>query len=354
MAQDNISQYTPTRVPSALSKMLGSAKQKFGSLRRKTASPDPSNLAQTPAIEDRDQGGRNDTAGAESANASNNALPSSGPLTQTEGVSVAEALDAHQGKTYKAKEDKKKADDEMTVVQLEAFPVKHEIVKVETEAHANEVLKDIRDGEVGFDTEFTDRRPTEEEKMIDDRIPRNTALRKTAILGWQIGELGTKKPFPIAWNNIGVRLIQIARGNLVWVMDMWKIRALPVELKRILVSPDIKKTGGGVIRDLSIIWDDLRLEMRNLVDDGMMTKLLFAEKYHKMAYGNLALQTCVEDVFGFALPKDLSNSDWTAKELSEAQIECKLQTQPWTTVESGGTPYEWPKSTHMKWADTSI
>ncbi|KAJ6520783.1 ribonuclease H-like domain-containing protein [Mycena vulgaris] len=211
-------------------------------------------------------------------------------------------------------EDQKEAD-EKTVAGLQ-----YVLTRIESEAHANAVLRDVIGGKIGFDTEFTDRRPTPEEKRIEDCIPKG-ALRKAAILGWQIVELHATDVFPVAWNNVGVRLIQIARDNSVWVLDMWKIRAVPTELVRILTATDIEKTGGGLTRDITLIWDDLRIEMRNLVDVGMMTKLLFSEKYPKMAYGNLALKTCVEEVLGYQLSKDLSASNWKAATLEDAQIE---------------------------------
>ncbi|KAJ7480868.1 ribonuclease H-like domain-containing protein [Mycena latifolia] len=86
-------------------------------------------------------------------------------------------------------------------------------------------------------------------------------------------------------------------------------------------SPHIKKTGVGLIKDIAIIWDDLRLEMRNLVDVVMMARLLLAERYPKGSYGNLALKTCAQDVLGFELSKDLSVSDWAADKLDDEQLE---------------------------------
>jgi ribonuclease D len=38
------------------------------------------------------------------------------------------------------------------------------------------------------------------------------------------------------------------------------------------------------------------------------------EKYPKPGYGNLALKTCVEDVLGFAIDKDLSRSNWSTED----------------------------------------
>ncbi|KAJ6493813.1 hypothetical protein DFH09DRAFT_1104361 [Mycena vulgaris] len=40
-------------------------------------------------------------------------------------------------------------------------------------------------------------------------------------------------------------------------------------------------------------------------------------------HGNLALKTCVEEILGFELSKELPTSDWKAKKLTDAQIECE-------------------------------
>jgi ribonuclease D len=88
------------------------------------------------------------------------------------------------------------------------------------------------------------------------------------------------------------------------------------------MSPHIKKVGVGLIKDIAVIWDDLRSEMNNLVDSGMMARLALTEKYAKQAYGNLALKTSVEDVLGFTINKDLGQSNWKAVKLSDEQIEC--------------------------------
>jgi ribonuclease D len=85
----------------------------------------------------------------------------------------------------------------------------------------------------------------------------------------------------------------------------------------------VVKVAVGVISDISVVWDDLRVEIQNVVDAGMMAKLLLAEKYPKLAYGNLALKTCVEDVLGYTIDKELATSDWAATSLTEEQLKCK-------------------------------
>lgn len=74
-----------------------------------------------------------------------------------------------------------------------------------------------------------------------------------------------------------------------------------------------------------IIWDDLRTELKALVDAGMMAKLLLAEKYPKSSYGNLSLKTSVEEVLGFAIDKELSESNWASDTLTTEQKQCERQ-----------------------------
>lgn len=95
--------------------------------------------------------------------------------------------------------------------------------------------------------------------------------------------------------------------------------AFPKELRRILLSPDIAKVGVRLTRDISVLWDDLRTEMENLVDVGMMARLLLAEKYLKQAYSNMSLEMSVEDVLGYSLKKDLGESNWSLEQLSDEQ-----------------------------------
>ncbi|KAJ7123015.1 hypothetical protein C8R44DRAFT_735622 [Mycena epipterygia] len=99
-------------------------------------------------------------------------------------------------------------------------------------------------------------------------FPAGSATQKTAILGWQIVELHMHT----------LCLIQVARKDMVWVVDMWKVRVFPPELRHILELPNIKKVGVGLIKNINIVWDDLQFNMKHLVDVGMMAKLALAEK----------------------------------------------------------------------------
>ncbi|KAJ7474797.1 ribonuclease H-like domain-containing protein [Mycena latifolia] len=98
------------------------------------------------------------------------------------------------------------------------------------------------------------------------------------------------------------------------------MRAMPSELRRILLSPHIRKVGVGLPSDILVIWDDLRMDMKNLTDAGLMAKLAIADRYPKQAYGNLSLKASVEEILGYELPKDLTTSNWSSKDLRDDQI----------------------------------
>ncbi|KAJ7758171.1 ribonuclease H-like domain-containing protein [Mycena maculata] len=188
-----------------------------------------------------------------------------------------------------------------------------------TEEAANAAMSHILNGKVGFDTEYTKRRPTDEEALIEETFPNGGASRKSAMLGWQIVELRAGA-FTINWDKIGLRLIQIAHNDEVFVLDMWKIRAFPTELVRILSDPNIKKAGVALTNELTVFWDDFRFELVNLVDVGLMAKLVLCEKYQNTSYSNLSLKVSVEEILGYTITKDLQKSDWTKDNLDRDQI----------------------------------
>ncbi|KAJ7672311.1 ribonuclease H-like domain-containing protein [Mycena polygramma] len=209
---------------------------------------------------------------------------------------------------------------------LPAFSYTQTVLYITTERQANDALRSIVSGKVGFDTEYTTRRPTPEEQFIIDAFPAGGAIRKHAVLGWQIVEMRTSAPFRVAWNNIGLRLVQIATDTEAFVLDMWKIRGeppapFPFELERILKSPDIAKVGVGATNEILVFWDDLRTEMKSIVDAGMMAKLLLAEQYPKLGYGPLSLKTSVADVLHMNVKKEQTESNWRADELTADQKE---------------------------------
>ncbi|KAJ7152535.1 ribonuclease H-like domain-containing protein [Mycena filopes] len=159
-----------------------------------------------------------------------------------------------------------------------------------------------------------------DEHFLLGAFPAGSAALKAAMLGLQIVEAKRDGRYPIAWDNIGLRLVQISRNGVVWVLDLWKIRAFPAELRNLLLNPKVKKVGVGVANDILAMWDDLRTEMVAVVDAGLMAKLLLSEKHSRPGYGNLSLQTAAADVLGLFVSKETGTSNWSASKRSDEQI----------------------------------
>ncbi|KAJ7434139.1 hypothetical protein FB451DRAFT_1380013 [Mycena latifolia] len=121
----------------------------------------------------------------------------------------------------------------------------------------------VWDGAIGFDIEFAKHHPTREEKIIETRFGKGTAAWKSAV----------------------------PRG-------MGPYRASP--------DTDRKSERG--------------LGPRYVEDSGLMAKLAVADRYPKQVYGNLSLKTSVEEILGYELPKDLTNSNWSANTLTDNQV----------------------------------
>ncbi|KAJ7124840.1 ribonuclease H-like domain-containing protein [Mycena crocata] len=188
-----------------------------------------------------------------------------------------------------------------------------------TEVAVNEALATIVDGVIGFDSEFVKREPTPEEKVINYAFFRPGLSRKTAILGWQVVEDSLNPNFPYAWNTMGLCVVQIARGNVVWVINVREMRAYPAQLRRVLTSPDIIKAGVGIANDVAVFWNDMRSELQRLVDPGLMTRLLLPDKFSEGGFQNVGMEDCAKEILGYRVDKSLQVSDWAAR-LSEEQI----------------------------------
>ncbi|KAF7336581.1 Werner Syndrome-like exonuclease [Mycena sanguinolenta] len=201
------------------------------------------------------------------------------------------------------------------------FPRDQRTVYATTEEEADAALSVVKDGAiVGFDTEFSPRRPTVEEGYL--AVIGNPQTRRSALLGLQIVEWRTQTPFAVAWDNIGLRLVQIAHEGTVVVLDLMKIRAIPKQLRRILESETITKAGAGVVADVKVVWDDLRINTMHVVDVALMANLVLCETgLCTNGFNALALKVCVEQLLGQEFPKDEQKSDWAQPELTPAQIE---------------------------------
>ncbi|KAJ7795631.1 hypothetical protein B0H13DRAFT_1934863 [Mycena leptocephala] len=132
---------------------------------------------------------------------------------------------------------------------LPPFPSDYTVVYIMTERQANDELRQIQNGAVGIDTEFTERRPTKEEYTILKSIPAGTN-KKLALLGWQIGtSYALTPPYP--------------DSIVVWVLDMWKIRCIPKELRCILLDV----LGFTIDRDLQSDWSASELGLFTAILD---------------------------------------------------------------------------------------
>ncbi|KAK7015100.1 ribonuclease H-like domain-containing protein, partial [Favolaschia claudopus] len=167
-----------------------------------------------------------------------------------------------------------------------------EVVVISSLTVANEHLARIQDNSViGFDIEATPKDP-------------NVALLESPV----------SPDIPLDWKGKQCCLIQIAHQDLLTVLDMTKIRALPSELKRIIESPGIIKCTVGVTSDTTRLWADFRIQCRRFLDLGFMVRigapLLYAEKPEDNTAANISLQRCVADILGFSLSKSAQDHDW--------------------------------------------
>jgi hypothetical protein len=108
--------------------------------------------------------------------------------------------------------------------QTQDFPINHTVHVLSDEDAVNQALKTIREGVVGFDTEFMTRIPTEEEAIILKAAAQTGQGKKAVLLGWQVIEILKSINFPIAWSKIGLCVIQIARGSDAWVIDLTRMK----------------------------------------------------------------------------------------------------------------------------------
>lgn len=95
---------------------------------------------------------------------------------------------------------------------------------ITTEARANAELAIVTNGVVGFDTEFMPRRLYGDESVIDGLATVAPASRKTMRLAVQYLE-ANHPGFAIQWDHVGLCLVQIAQGDVVWILDMNEIRS---------------------------------------------------------------------------------------------------------------------------------
>ena len=81
----------------------------------------------------------------------------------------------------------------------------------------------ITSGVVGFDTEFVQRRLYGDEVVIEGLVTVQPASRRTMRLAIQYLE-ANNPDFSIQWDHVGLCLVQIAQGDIVWILDMNEIK----------------------------------------------------------------------------------------------------------------------------------
>ncbi|KAJ6457534.1 ribonuclease H-like domain-containing protein [Mycena vitilis] len=197
-----------------------------------------------------------------------------------------------------------------TESKLPPYPTLHNVKYLTSERAVNDALRAIKDGAIGFDTEYVGRKLTKDEQIIEDLFLNVPGNKRSGILAWQACRAKAAGGFTIEWANMGLCIIQIAYGKDVWLLNMNRIKALPKHLRRVLESNEIVKAGVGVSADLPVIWNDLGCDMNNVVDCGLMAKLLLAEKYKDAPFANLSLLQSVSDILGFTIDKELQKSNW--------------------------------------------
>ncbi|KAJ7099206.1 hypothetical protein C8R44DRAFT_747890 [Mycena epipterygia] len=175
------------------------------------------------------------------------------------------------------------------------------IVYVVSEASANRELQHIIGGVVGFDTEFTKRTPSRKEQLILNMKTPSSTAKKTAKAILQYLELVSEEGYHVVWENTGLCMIQISAGRTVWVLNMNRIKV-------------------GLLTDVAVVWEDLRIDMQQLVDVGLMAKLWNPEAHPDDGFQNLALDVAAKEILEVTVDKSRQKTtDWK-KEPSDEEI----------------------------------
>ncbi|KAJ6513675.1 ribonuclease H-like domain-containing protein [Mycena vitilis] len=201
------------------------------------------------------------------------------------------------------------------------YPTEYTVHYLTTEKAVNDVLRAVRDGVIGFDTEYKPRKPTADETFIENIFANVPGNKRSGLMVWQAFQLKDGGKFKICWDNIGlcVRHVALDANNV----DAYRSTAFPKELERVLESHDIAKVGVGISADLPVIWNDLGCNINNAVECGLMAKLADPDRYKTSPFTNLSLQQSVSDVMGYIISKDLQKSNWKGDQngdLSDEQM----------------------------------
>ncbi|KAJ7616343.1 ribonuclease H-like domain-containing protein [Mycena polygramma] len=233
-----------------------------------------------------------------------------------------DSVDPNRNYTVQTETDESLVRKQETEAKLPPYPELRSVKYLTSERAVNDALRAITEGVIGFDTEYVGRKLTKDEELIEEIFLNVPGNKRSGILAWQACRARSAGGFAIDWNNAGLCIIQIAKGNDVWLLNMNKIKALPKHLHRVLESNDIVKAGVGISADLPVIWNDLGCDMNNVVDCGLMAKLFLAEKYKETPFANLSLLQSVSDILGYTIDKELQKSNWkgdTKGDITEEQ-----------------------------------
>jgi ribonuclease D len=101
-------------------------------------------------------------------------------------------------------------------------------------------------------------------------------------------------------------------------------KAIPSHFRRILMNERIIKGIAGGEADARNFWLDFGLSVYGMVDVGLMLKFSSPKRYADFRGCGLSLKTCVLDVFGLYLDKELqSTTDWTKNVFTHEEIICE-------------------------------
>ncbi|KAJ7143165.1 hypothetical protein C8R43DRAFT_1130951 [Mycena crocata] len=174
-----------------------------------------------------------------------------------------------------------------TVTTVPAYPQKSVFFYITDPEEADEALRHIDFGHIGFDTE-------ENQKKVDNT--EDVQLVSTAV-----------EPIidadGVNWTTATLCIVQVAIPGYVYIFDVKRMQLIPQELRRIIGSSAIAKVGSGLINDGRVLHEEAGIAIMNLVEVGMMVKYADAERYGKEDAAGISLERCVKDVLGFKLDK---------------------------------------------------
>ncbi|KAJ6522826.1 ribonuclease H-like domain-containing protein [Mycena vulgaris] len=181
-----------------------------------------------------------------------------------------------------------------------------DIVYITTENHADSVLESITNGVIGLDTKFMKRVLYGNEEVIENLKTMGGPAKKNARQAIQYLE-SINPEFSIQWENTGLCLVQIARDDASDLKpkcpDSDRSTAIPSQMLHVLSSDAIVKVGVGIASDAQVFWEDTQIILINMVDAGLMARLVNVEKHQEEPYTNLSLNNAAAEVLGISVNK---------------------------------------------------